>query len=141
MAQAAQQQEKLLEDLIPDYINGYTSQFEDRVVERFLISRPYDHAIKLKPNFALSNCKLYSLPLSEQKELDKFLGENLQKGYICKSKSPMALLFFFMAKKEKDRLQSTQDYWKLNNGMVKNVTLLAQQHQLNYLSEVRPSFK
>ncbi|ESK82665.1 reverse transcriptase-rnase h-integrase [Moniliophthora roreri MCA 2997] len=56
----------------------------------------------------------------EQQELDKFLSENLQKGYIRKSKSPIASPFFFVGKKEKGKLQPTQDYQRLNDGTIKN---------------------
>ncbi|ESK80714.1 reverse transcriptase-rnase h-integrase [Moniliophthora roreri MCA 2997] len=58
---------------------------------------------------------------AEQKEQDKFLEENLHKGYIRKSKSPIASPFFFVAKKEKEALRPMQDYRKLNKGAIKNV--------------------
>jgi hypothetical protein len=38
--------------------------------------------------------------LAEQLELDKFLKENLEKGYIRPSQSPMASPFFFVSKKD-----------------------------------------
>ena len=43
--------------------------------------------------------KLYSLSLAEQVELKKFINKNLKKGFIQKSKSHMASLFFFIKKK------------------------------------------
>jgi hypothetical protein len=42
---------------------------------------------------------LYLTP-EEQVELDKFLKENLDKGYIKPSQSPMASPFFFIKKKD-----------------------------------------
>jgi hypothetical protein len=53
--------------------------------------------------------------------MDKFLEENLWKGYIRPSKSPMASPFFFVSKKDSDALRPCQDYWYLNDGTVKNV--------------------
>ncbi|ESK82601.1 reverse transcriptase-rnase h-integrase [Moniliophthora roreri MCA 2997] len=105
---------------IPDYLSQYHGQFKDKEAERFPISRPYDHAIELKPEFTPRDCKVYSLTALEQTELDAFLKENLQKGYIRKSKSPIASPFFFVGKKKKGKLRPTQDYRQLNHSTVKN---------------------
>jgi len=48
-------------------------------------------------------------------ELDKFLKENLEKGYIRPSQSPMASPFFFVSKKEEGKLRPCQDYRYLND--------------------------
>uniref|UniRef100_A0A0W0FI80 RNA-directed DNA polymerase n=1 Tax=Moniliophthora roreri TaxID=221103 RepID=A0A0W0FI80_MONRR len=109
-----------IEELVPEYLLGYKDRFEKGKAERFPPSRSYDHAIDLKPDFVPRNCKLYPLSPLEQQEQDKFLEENLRKGYIRKSKSPMASPFFFVAKKEKGALRPTQDYRELNKGTVKN---------------------
>ena len=63
------------------------------------------------------------MTLPEQAKLNKFLNENLAKGYIRPSKSPMALPFFFISKKD-GKLHLCQDYWKLNEGTIKNSYLL-----------------
>uniref|UniRef100_A0A0W0GD21 Uncharacterized protein n=1 Tax=Moniliophthora roreri TaxID=221103 RepID=A0A0W0GD21_MONRR len=106
---------------IPEYLSQYQGQFEDKEAERFPILQSYDHAIELKPEFTPRDCKVYSLTALEQAELDNFLAENLRKGYIRKSKSPMASPFFFVGKKEKGKLRPTQDYRRLSHGTVKNV--------------------
>ncbi|ESK84297.1 hypothetical protein Moror_3748 [Moniliophthora roreri MCA 2997] len=62
---------------IPDYLSQYRAQFEDKEAEQFPISRSYDHAIELKPEFTLRDCKVYLLMALEQVELDNFLRENL----------------------------------------------------------------
>jgi len=59
------------------------------------------------------------LALTEQKELDQFLKENLEKGQICLSKSPMASPVFFIKKKD-GTLRLVQDYRALNTMTVKN---------------------
>uniref|UniRef100_A0A0W0G3D4 Putative reverse transcriptase-rnase h-integrase n=1 Tax=Moniliophthora roreri TaxID=221103 RepID=A0A0W0G3D4_MONRR len=120
MAHQQQPIKKNIDDLIPSYLLGYQDRFERGKAERFPPSRTYDHAIDLKSDFAPQNCKLYLLSPAEQVEQDKFLKENLRKGYIRKSKSPMASPFFFVAKKEKGALRPTQDYRELNKGTVKN---------------------
>jgi hypothetical protein len=56
----------------------------------------------------------------EQTELNKFLVEQLDKGYIRPFKSPKASPFFFVKKKD-GQLQPVQDYQRLNAGTVKNV--------------------
>jgi len=55
----------------------------------------------------------------EIKEQEKFVKENLRKGYIKYSKLPMASPFFFVKKDRK--LQPCQDYRYLNEHTIKNV--------------------
>jgi len=55
----------------------------------------------------------------EQKELDQFLKENLETGWIRPSKSPMASPVFFIKKKD-GTLWLVQDYRALNAMTVKN---------------------
>ena len=59
------------------------------------------------------------MPLNEQEELDRFITENLEKGYIVPSKSPMASSVFFVKKKD-SKLHLIQDYRKLNEIIIKN---------------------
>jgi hypothetical protein len=55
----------------------------------------------------------------EDTALEKFLDEMVAKGYICPSKSPYALPFFFVKKKD-GKLRLVQDYRQLNSHMVQN---------------------
>jgi hypothetical protein len=111
---------KTLEELVPDYCMDYREVFEKKASERFPESRPYDHAIDLKTDFIPKNCKIYPLSPAEQILQDEFIEENLRKGYIRPSKSPMASPFFFVSKKEEGALRPCQDYRRLNEGTVKN---------------------
>ncbi|ESK83046.1 hypothetical protein Moror_11724 [Moniliophthora roreri MCA 2997] len=120
MAHQQQTVKRDIEELIPKHLLGYRDRFEKGKAEQFPPAWSYDHAIDLKPDFVPRNCKLYPLSPAEQEEQDKFIEENLRKGYICKSKSPMASPFFFVAKKEKGALRPMQDYRELNKGMIKN---------------------
>ena len=54
----------------------------------------------MKPDFEPKSFKNYNLTPAEQIKLDNFLKENLEKGYIQKSESPMASPFFFVKKKD-----------------------------------------
>jgi hypothetical protein len=72
----------------------------------------------MKEGFEPKSFKNYNLSLAEQNELDKFLKENLKKGYIRPSQSLMASLFSFVLKNEK--LRPCQDYRYLNNWTIKN---------------------
>ena len=84
----------------------------------------------MKEGFELKSFKNYSLTPQEQIEMEKFLKETLQKGYIQPSKSPMASLFFFFVDKKDGKLQLTQDYWYLNEWTIKNA------YQLPLISDV-----
>ena len=55
----------------------------------------------------------------EDEALKNFIKEQLEKGYISKSKSPYALPFFFIKKKD-GKLRPVQDYRKLNEYTIKN---------------------
>ncbi|GLB42887.1 putative retrotransposable element tf2 155 kda protein type 1-like [Lyophyllum shimeji] len=111
---------KTIDDLLPEHYKEYKSVFEKKASERMPERRVYDHAIDLKPDFVPRDCKVYPLTPEEQKKLDEFLDENLKKGYIRPSKSPMASPFFFVSKKESGQLRPCQDYRYLNEGTVKN---------------------
>jgi predicted aspartyl protease len=63
--------------------------------------------------------KVYPMPINEQKTLNQFIQENLEKGYIVPSKSSMAPPVFFVKKKTGD-LRLIQNYRKLNSITVKN---------------------
>lgn len=90
------------------------SVFERKASERFPEQRSWDHAIELHDNFVPKKGRIYPLPPKQQSSLDKWIKEQLQKGYIRLSKSPQAALFFFIEKKEATNLRPCQDYWYLN---------------------------
>jgi len=111
---------KSLNELLPEPYQEYCRLFEKAASEQFPKSQPWDHVINLKLDSIPKDCKVYPLTPTEQKKLNEFLNKNLQKGYIRPSKSPMASPFFFISKKDADALQPCQDYWYLNDGMIKN---------------------
>jgi hypothetical protein len=96
----SKKQDKTDEQLVPAEYHKYLDIFSEEKAHCFPESRPWDHKIKIKEGFEPKSFKNYNLTLAEQLELDKFLKENLEKGYIQPSQSPMASPFFFVSKKD-----------------------------------------
>ena len=109
----------LLTEQIPEEYHKFIRVFDEKEANRFPESQVWDHKIKLKEGFQPKSFKTYNFTPKEQRELDVFLKENLEKGYIQPSKSPMATLFFFVKKKD-GKLRLCQDYWYLNKWTIKN---------------------
>jgi hypothetical protein len=111
--------DKMDEQLVPVEYHEYLDIFSKEKAHHFPESRPWDPKIKIKEGFKPKSFKNYNLTPAEQIELDKFLKENLKKGYIRPSQSPMASPFFFVLKKN-GKLRPCQDYRYLNDWTVKN---------------------
>jgi len=62
---------------------------------------------------------VYPQTQEEDKALQKFLTEEVKKGYICPSKSPYTSPFFYIKKKD-GKLQPVQDYQKINAVTIRN---------------------
>ena len=108
-----------VKELVPPEYHEFLDVFDEEKANRFPESRKWDHKIDMKEGFEPKAFKNYNLTLEEQIELDAFLEENLEKGYIRHSESPMASPFFFVKKKD-GKLRPCQDYKYLNNWTVKN---------------------
>jgi len=103
---------------ILEYLKEFDSIFSKESFDALPESKKWDHAVKLIPGEKASNCKVYLLAPTEQKELNQFLKENLQTGWIHPSKSPMASPVFFIKKKD-GTLRLVQDQQALNAMTVK----------------------
>ncbi|PIL30802.1 hypothetical protein GSI_06970 [Ganoderma sinense ZZ0214-1] len=112
-----------VEEIVPKQYHKYLRVFSKEASERLPDHGPYDHAIELVPDARMFHSKVYPLSPSEQVELDKFINENLAKGYIQESKLPMSSPFFFVKKKD-GSLRPVQDYRRLNDITIKNRYLL-----------------
>jgi hypothetical protein len=108
-----------LEEQIPKEFHEYLDVFSEERAARFPESKKWDHKIELKDTFVPKSFKTYNLTPEENIELDKFLKDNLDKGYIRPSQSPMASPFFFVNKKD-GKLRPCQDYRYLNEHTIKN---------------------
>jgi hypothetical protein len=115
----AQKEEDIFKKVVPPHYHDYKDIFNKKDFDQLPEWRVWDHTIELTEDFKPVECKVYPLNLSKQKALEEFIEENLSSGQIRPSKSPMALLFFFV-KKADGKLRPTQDYWKLNKATIKN---------------------
>jgi hypothetical protein len=106
--------DKTDEQLVPAEYHKYLNIFRKEKAHHFFELRPWDHKIKMKEGFEPKLFKNYNLTPAEQIELDKFLKENLKKGYIRPFQLPMASPFFFVSKKD-SKLWPCQDYQYLND--------------------------
>ena len=85
---ASQKHQKSFEELVPPQYREFADVFSKKASERLPERKPYDHAIELVPGYSNFRSKVYPLSLPEQAELDKFIAENLEKGYIQPSNHP-----------------------------------------------------
>src|SRR5260221_9795323 len=108
-----------LEDMVPAQYHDFRDVFSKEAFDELPPWKAWDHAIDLSPGTELPHSWTFPLSPTEQKELDNFLRENLANGSIHPSKSPMGAPVFFIKKKD-GSLCLVQDYWKLNEIMVKN---------------------
>jgi len=84
------------------------------------IRKPYDHAIDFVEDAMLPKpAKVYPLSLAERNSLDIWINEELRKGYIQPSTSPIVAPFFFV-KKYDGSLRPVMDYRALNGITIKN---------------------
>jgi len=109
-----------LKEQIPEEYHKFLDVFNEKKADQFPEEQIWDHKIELKDGFVPKSFKNYNLTPIEQVELDKFLKENLEKGYIRPSQSPMASPFFFVSKKDAGKLRPCQDYQYLNEWTIKN---------------------
>ena len=118
LAQEAHQYQQ--EVKIPKEYQRHSKVFSEEESHRFPPSRPWDHTIELKEGAPEAlNCKIIPTTREEDEALKKFINEQLEKGYIRKSKSPYASAFFFIKKKD-GKLHPIQDYRKLNQHTIRN---------------------
>jgi hypothetical protein len=67
---------------LPQEFKHHMALFSNEEANKFPPLRPWDHKIELTENAPEKfNCKIYPMSLKEQEAEDKFLDENLAKGY------------------------------------------------------------
>jgi len=118
LAIKAQQYTKRVE-VLTEY-QHFAKVFSEQESKRFPPKRAWDHAIEFKKDAPDTvDCKVYLMNQIEDNALQKFLHDELEKGYIRESKSPYASSFFFVRKKD-GKLQPVQDYHKINALTIRN---------------------
>jgi hypothetical protein len=107
-------------EVVPEQYRDFKKVFSEVESERLPEHKPWDHKIDLKPDTPPEHrSKNYPMSIDEQREMDKFLEENVRKGYIQSSQSPFAAPIFFVKKKDGE-LRFIQDYRWLNEWTVKD---------------------
>jgi len=99
---------------LPKEYHKYSSVFSQKNAEKLPKHRPgLDCAIELLPGAELHQGPIYPLNPRQMEEADRYISENLAKGFIRPSKSPTAYPVLFQAKKD-GTLRFCVDYRKLN---------------------------
>ena len=89
------------ENIVPKQYRQYADIFSEVKFKCLHEHKAHDHVIDLKLDTPETIClKVYPMPMNEQDKLDQFLEENVRKGYIVPSKSPIASPVFFVKKKD-----------------------------------------
>ena len=113
------------EVVLLEHFKRHAALFSDEDAKKFLPSCPHDHKIELTDKApAQFNCKMYTMSAKEQAAKDKFLDENLEKGYIMPSDSPYGFSTFQVPKKDSDEMHYIIDYRPLNAVTKRDVTPL-----------------
>jgi len=111
---------------LPEEFKCHMALFSDEEANTFPPGQGEgDHKIELLETAPASfNCKVYPLSKVEQEAEDKFLDENLAKGYIIPSNSPYGFSTFMVPKKDSKEKRYIIDYRPLNAVTRKDVTPL-----------------
>jgi hypothetical protein len=104
---------KGFEDIVLMSLHTYADVFRETAFDSLPECCKWDHVIKLECKPSPGFCKVYSMTLKEQPEMDAFLEKALATGCIRQSKLPLGAPAFFIKKKD-GKLHFIQDYWALN---------------------------
>ncbi len=105
---------------VPNEYQKFIKIFSEEESKQYPPKRAWDHAIKFKKDAPEAvDCKVYPMNCIKDAVVQKFLQEELEKGYIHVSKSPYTSSFFFIRKKD-GKLCLVQDYQKINSITMRN---------------------
>jgi hypothetical protein len=100
---------------LPECFKCHVALFSDEEAKKFPLSRPHNHKIELTDKAPASfNMKMYPILAKDQAVEDKFLDENLEKGYIVPSDSSYGFSTFQVPKKDSNEMCYIIDYRPLN---------------------------
>src|ERR1700759_2442507 len=122
-SQAAEAKKKTGEKTqLPKEYAQYASVFGKQESERLPEHRPWDLEIKLKADHKPYAVKQpYKIPPNIEPYFDKWLDENLKKGYIRPSSLEHAAGLFFVGKQKGKEPRPCMDYRMLNKGTICDV--------------------
>ena len=105
--------------LLPKEYHEFADVFSRRDSDVLPPHRPYDHRVPVQEDAKLPFSRLYSMSQNELEVLKKYLDDNLRKGFISPSSSPVASPVLFV-KKPGGGLRLCVDYRALNALTTKN---------------------
>jgi len=108
-----------IKEMVPQKFLRWRKVFGKMESERMPTRKIWDHAIDLKETFKPQKERIYPLSKDEREEVQKFVDNQLRKGYIRPSKSPQTSPVFFVGKKD-GKKRMVIDYRSLNEQTVKN---------------------
>jgi hypothetical protein len=117
------EEERKIKEKLPERYWKYVDLFRKSKAERLPEHKDTDHAINLKPDFVPTKAKPYPLSKPQTAALEVWTADQLRKGYIRPSKSPMSSPFFWVQKPgttEWIEARPCQDYRKLNAWTIKD---------------------
>ncbi len=85
---------------LPEKYKDFVDVFEKNNVDQLLAHRPYDCPIDLEEGHSPPFGPIYGLSEPELQALRDYLTENLAKGFVQHSKSPVGALILFVKKKD-----------------------------------------
>ncbi|GKU08385.1 unnamed protein product [Fusarium langsethiae] len=130
-------QDKPEEFQLPEELQEFQDMFSPKEAKKLPPHRPGDHHIELVPRSKLPFGPLYGMSRDELIALREWLEENLRKGFIRPSSSPVTSPVLFV-KKPGGGLRFCVDYRALNNITVKDrYPLPLIKESLNNLSEMK----
>jgi len=103
-----------IEEMVPKRFLKWKKVFGKVELERMLTRKIWDYAIDLKETFKPWKERIYPLSKMEREEVQKFMEDQLRKGYIRPSKSPQTSPVFFVSKKDGSK-RMVMDYRNLND--------------------------
>jgi len=103
-----------IEEMVPKKFLKWRKVFGKMKLERIPTRKVWDHTIDLKETFKPKKERIYLLSKDKRKKVQKFIDNQLKKGYIRFSKSSQMSLVFFVAKKNRSK-RMVMDYCSLND--------------------------
>jgi len=71
-----------IEKIVPKKFHRWLKVFGKVESKRMPVRKVWDHMINLKEGFKAGKARVYPLSRNEREEVQKFVNEHLQKGYI-----------------------------------------------------------
>ena len=99
---------------LPTEYADFAHVFSEQAANKLPPHRSYNHRINFIPNSPFPKTKMFPIPHHHLSALKAYIKENLEKGFIEHSSSPIASPLFFIPKKNTNELRPIIDYREVN---------------------------